>query len=279
MSGLTLGDIVIPNTITSIAQEAFASTNITSLDLSQATNLTTIGDNAFQNCSNLTGNITIPSSVTSIGTTAFVHNHINNIIFLSETPSTFGLNWQPRVADKVYVPQGTKDAYSSASNFDFDSSQVVEWSFDSSSANISGNFSEINISNTDIGNSNSFNVSGCSPETLSNDFFNWSLVPTGETKLIPNGLSISKGTINWNNVAQGTYTFKIESSFNGWTKESDQIITINVTEAPIPPEPTPKKSYIPLILGLAIGLGIPVILAIAFIIWSLIRKKKTTVKI
>ena len=166
-------------------------------------------------------------------------------------------------------------------NFNFNSSQVVEWAFDSSSANIEGDFNEINILSTDIGkSSNSFSVSGCSPETLSQNAFIWSLIPTGETQTIPSGLWISKGKINWNNVAQGTYTFKIQSSFINWSKQSDQTITINVTgDTPVPPEPTPEKSNISLILGLLIGLGIPVILAIAFIIWFAAKKKKTTVKI
>ena len=47
-------------------------------------------------------------------------------------------------------------------------------------------------------------------------------------------------------------------------------------EIGLPPE---SKSNTGLILGLVIGIGIPVILAIAFIIWFAAKKKKTTVKI
>ena len=91
---------------------------------------------------------------------------------------------------------------------------------------------------------------------------------------------MSKGKINWKNVTEGTYTFKIKSSFDGWSKESDQIITIGVTgDTPIPPDPSPKKFNISLILGLIIGLGIPIILAIVFVIWYLTKKKKMTVRI
>ena len=277
---LAFGDIILPSTTNTISEHAFGSSRITSLDLSNATSLTTIGRFAFQSCLNLIGNIIIPSSITSIGQQAFLDVTLDNLYFLSETPPEFGSYWKPTTSGKIYVPYGTKNAYVSAQNFNFNSSQVVEWVFDSSSANIEGDFNEINILSSDVGNSNTFDVSGCTPQTLSQEIFNWSLIPTGETKTIPDGLWISKGQINWNNVAQGTYTFKIQSSFINWSKQSDQTITINVTgDTPIPPEPTPKKSYIPLILGLTIGLGIPVILAIAFIIWYLTKKKKTTVKI
>ena len=282
VGGIISGDLIIPSSVTTIGQYAFYASSITSLDLSQATSLATIGDYAFQSCSNLTGDLVIPSSVTSIGAWALRSNTIDSLCFLSETPPTsFAESWQPTVTGKVYVPEGTKDTYVSEGYFGFDSSQVAEWTFDSSSTNINGDFSQINISTADIGSSSSeFSISGCSPETLSQNAFIWSLIPTGETQAIPNGLWISKGKINWKNVLEGTYTFKIQSSFDQWSKQSDQTITINVTgDTPVPPEPTPEKSSIPLILGLLIGLGIPVILAIAFVVWYLTRKKKTTVKI
>ncbi|MDR1919938.1 MAG: leucine-rich repeat domain-containing protein, partial [Tannerellaceae bacterium] len=48
-------------------------TKVTSLDLSYATNLTTIGEQAFSNCVNFTGSLTIPPSVTTIETNAFLY--------------------------------------------------------------------------------------------------------------------------------------------------------------------------------------------------------------
>ena len=277
------GDLVVDSNITTIDIASFQNKqSITSLDLSNATSLTNIRSSAFEECYNLTGDLVIPSSVETIGNLAFSSVNLDNLYFLSETPPTsFGSIWRPAITGKVYVPQGTTNTYLDDPMFGFDSSQVTEWSFDSSSANINGNFNQIDISTTDIGSSSSeFSISGCSPETLSQNAFIWSLIPTGKTQAIPNGLWISKGKINWKNVAQGTYTFKIQSSFDQWSKQSDQTITINVTgDTPVPPEPTPEKSSIPLILGLLIGLGIPVILAIAFVVWYLTRKKKTTVKI
>ena len=270
------GNLVVDSDITVIGLTAFVdNTSITSLDLSNATNLTTISSSAFENCQNLTGDLVIPSSVEYIGNLAFTSINLDNLYFLSKIPPpSFGSIWTPTITGKVYVPQGTTNTYLDVPGFGFDSSQVAEWFFDSS-ANINGDFNQIDISTTDIGSSSSaFSVTGCNPEILSNYInFTWSLIPTGETQSIPEGLSISKGQINWNNVTQGTYTFKIQSSFDTWLKQSDQTITINVTGE------TLEKSNIPLILGLLFGLGIPIILAIAFIISHIIKKKKTTVKI
>ncbi len=171
------GNIVIPSSVTSISYSTFAYTNISSLDLSQATSLTIIANYAFEHCSNLSGNIVIPSSVTSIGNQAFANVTLDNLYFLSETQPSFGVDWQPTVTGKIYVPtEQAKQKYATAQNFSFGEDQI---------------------------------------------------------------------------------------------------------EIGLPPEPTPKKSknWLPLILGLLIGIGIPVILAIAFIIWYLTKKKKTTVKI
>ena len=74
------GDITIPSSVTynsksysvtSIGEMAFSgSTGLTSITLPNS--LTTIGNNAFMSCSGLTGALTIPSSVTSIGVGAFL---------------------------------------------------------------------------------------------------------------------------------------------------------------------------------------------------------------
>ena len=65
-----LTDIIIPEDITEIKDEAFAGyDNLKSVTIHD--NLTSIGKHAFSNCDGLT-NITIPSSVTSIGDGAFL---------------------------------------------------------------------------------------------------------------------------------------------------------------------------------------------------------------
>ena len=74
------GDLVVDSDITEIAATSFQSNeNISSLDLSQATSLTSIGNNAFEYCSNLTGDLIIPSNVTSIGDFAFAYTSISSL--------------------------------------------------------------------------------------------------------------------------------------------------------------------------------------------------------
>ena len=79
------GKLIIDSDITEIAQQVFRqNSNITSLNLSQATSLTTIGDFAFYDCRNLTGDITIPSNVTSIGSYAFFETRITSIYLMPQ---------------------------------------------------------------------------------------------------------------------------------------------------------------------------------------------------
>ena len=73
---------------------AFAAAAITSLDLTGATSLLTIGGQAFASCASLGGTLTIPASVTSIGNSAFdncISLDASPVIFLGDAP-TFGTN-------------------------------------------------------------------------------------------------------------------------------------------------------------------------------------------
>ena len=66
-----ISEVNIPNTVTTIAQNAFAScTSLTNVVIPNS--VTTIGEVAFNNCTSLT-NINIPNSVTSIGNQAFYY--------------------------------------------------------------------------------------------------------------------------------------------------------------------------------------------------------------
>ena len=65
---LTLVGIVIPSTVTTIGDNAFRGTNITSINIPNSVRI--IGNNAFAGCNNLTS-VTIPNSVTSLGSSAF----------------------------------------------------------------------------------------------------------------------------------------------------------------------------------------------------------------
>ena len=66
------GTLLVSSNITSIGDSAFSSReSIHSLDLSQATSLTTIEDSAFTETTLLSEKLTIPSSVITIGSDAF----------------------------------------------------------------------------------------------------------------------------------------------------------------------------------------------------------------
>ena len=65
------GDLVIPNSVTTIDEEAFKNCPDLNGSLTLPNSLKTIGNSAFFICSNLKGNLTLPNSVTTIGGAAF----------------------------------------------------------------------------------------------------------------------------------------------------------------------------------------------------------------
>jgi hypothetical protein len=130
---------IIPNTVTSIGQDAFSGCNsLTSINIPDSVtsiggyafsqceglknitipdSVTSIGNGAFQNCSGLTS-IDIPSSVTSIGNQAFLScTSLTSITIKATTPPTLtstnvfiNTNNCP-----IYVPD--VEAYSQATNW------------------------------------------------------------------------------------------------------------------------------------------------------------------
>ena len=106
-------DITIPRTVTTIGKEAFASSKLTSVLITNnvtsieegafkysyslknvtfesGSQLTTIGSEAFYSCSNIL-QLNIPSTVTSIGSSAFYRNKVVNYTGTATDPS--GNNW------------------------------------------------------------------------------------------------------------------------------------------------------------------------------------------
>ena len=65
------GDLVIPNSVTTIGNSAFQYCSGFTGNLTIGNSVTTIGSSAFQYCSGFTGNLTIGNSVTTIGNYAF----------------------------------------------------------------------------------------------------------------------------------------------------------------------------------------------------------------
>lgn len=78
------GDLVIPPKITSIGSYAFENGKYTSIDLSQATGLVTLGQQPFKNCNAITNAIVIPPNVEELGAQALCFN----IALVDDVPVT-----------------------------------------------------------------------------------------------------------------------------------------------------------------------------------------------
>ena len=69
------GDLVIPNSVTTIDDYAFSNCSGLNGSLTLSNSLKTIGYSAFYWCTELKGNLTLPDSVTTIGDNAFCYCH------------------------------------------------------------------------------------------------------------------------------------------------------------------------------------------------------------
>ncbi len=111
-SSLATGEIVIPNSVTSIGSYAFYDcSGLTSVTIPNS--VTSIGNCAFFGCSGLTS-VTIGNSVTSIGNKAFYNcSGLTSIEILTETPPSLGgsLVFPNNYTYVIYVPCRSKDAY------------------------------------------------------------------------------------------------------------------------------------------------------------------------
>ena len=90
LNGQLVTDLVIPDGVTSIGDDAFWNcTSLTSVTIPSS--VTSIGDRAFDNCTSLTS-VTIPSSVTSIGEYAFAWCESLTSVIIGDGVTSIGDN-------------------------------------------------------------------------------------------------------------------------------------------------------------------------------------------
>ena len=110
--------------LTSIGSNAFRNcSNLTSVTIGNS--VTSIGISAFSYCSKLTS-ITIPNSVTSIGIGVFEKcSSLTQLILFPSTPPTLGSSVIPDNIQSIYVQQSSKAAYQAATNWTTFASKIV----------------------------------------------------------------------------------------------------------------------------------------------------------
>ena len=109
--GNEVTSVTIPNTVTSIGQEAFMYLQITSIDIPNS--VISIGDGAFMGCQYLTS-VTIPERLTSIGQAAFYEIYrIETVSSFIKEPFEINRVFTQEVCQNatLYVPKGTIEKY------------------------------------------------------------------------------------------------------------------------------------------------------------------------
>ena len=240
------GNLVVDSDITEIRGGAFsANKNITSLDLTQATSLTTIRRYAFSTCSGLNDtNLIFPSTFGSISSEidyeAFSQINFKNIVFLCD--SLPRIPWISCVqgptfeipSESFYVKNtqefmqlilGMYELF--GTNESEVSSHTIQYSFDGETlSDINGTF-KYDILPTTTSNSSEFEWTNWEPYDMDIDFGVWTLNPYGETQTVPQQITIDKGIVHWTNLPAGSYTFKVQCQIGNLIKESSNVLQIN----------------------------------------------------
>ena len=131
----TLTSISIPNTVTTIGQNAFYKCGLSSINIPYSVN--TINDFAFYCCDNLSS-VVLGEGLQSIGWSSFDCKNIVTITLLGTVPpQVHSLGAFRNYYATLYVPAGTKDAYQNADEWkkfwniiEFDPSGIQNSTFD-----------------------------------------------------------------------------------------------------------------------------------------------------
>ena len=114
-----LGDLVIPNTVTSLGQEAFRGSNVTTVVFEEGSTVTGLATSTFRGCDELTS-VTLPASLRSIGTNTFDGcRKLTTLVLNSSNPPTLGegaLN-NCEALEHIYVPAGREAGYRNAAGW------------------------------------------------------------------------------------------------------------------------------------------------------------------
>ena len=103
-TGLT-GDLIIPNTVTTICEEAFRGCTGFSGSLTIGNSVTSIEKNAFYGCSGFTGSLTIGNSVTSIDRGAFSGCSGFNGVYISNLEAWCKFDFNPMIDNPLYYAE------------------------------------------------------------------------------------------------------------------------------------------------------------------------------
>ena len=118
-------DVVIPEGITSIADYAFSSTQLTSVELPST--LTSIGSSAFEGTQLIS--VVIPEGVTSIGENAFYNTQLSGVDLPSTLTSIGDYAFEGTPLTRVVIPDGLASIADSAFGADVDQITGVRHSF------------------------------------------------------------------------------------------------------------------------------------------------------
>lgn len=106
-SSLQIIGIVLPDTITSIGDNAFADCNLTGITIPNS--VTSIGDYAFDSCVGIK-HLTIPESVVSIGAENPEWFYLDDVTFLATTPTNVD-SYFLDCCSIIYVPSESVSVY------------------------------------------------------------------------------------------------------------------------------------------------------------------------